>query len=156
MIVLGSIEARAVGTGTLDQVSGWYPLGTNLTIHATPGNNSVFTSWQGNTNGAMIVDSQITLPVSSSLSVTGLFTAIQPASKPLVLIQAVSIIGKSLSLKVTNGVANGNWVLLQSTNLLLPLSQWQTNRAGTYDGNGNLSTNLLNAATNMAGFFILK
>jgi hypothetical protein len=45
---------------------------------------------------------------------------------------------------------------LQSTNVALPLSQWQTNRAGTFDGSGNLSTNIVNTATNGQEFYILK
>ena len=77
IIVLGPINARAAGSGTLDQVSGWYPIGTNLTVHAAPAYNSVFTSWQGTTNGATLVGSQITLAVNSSLSVTGLFSTAQ-------------------------------------------------------------------------------
>ena len=145
-----------MGVGTLDQVSGWYPLGTSLTIHAIPGTNSVFTAWQGNTNGADVAVSQITFAVNRSLSVTGLFTSIQFPTSSLVKIQRISVSGKTVALNVTNGAPNGGWVLLQSTNLLLPLSQWQTNRTGLYDGNGNLSTNVLNAATNPAGFYILK
>ena len=155
-VVLCSLKAEAVGTGTLDQVSGWVPLGTSLTIHALPGTNSVFTAWQGNTNGANIAGAQITLSVTSSLSVTGLFSSVQSASKPIVFVQSLSLSGKSLALKATNGAPNGTWVLLQSTNLLLPFSQWQTNRTGTYDGNGNLSTNLVNTATNPVGFYLLK
>ena len=74
---LCTLNAHAVGSGTLDQTSGWYPIGTNLTVHATPAVNSVFTSWQGNTNGATLAGAQITLSVNSSLSVTGLFSTAQ-------------------------------------------------------------------------------
>ena len=152
--VLCAVNASAVGTGTLDQVSGWYPLGTNLTVHASPGTNSVFTRWLGNTNGASLAGSQITLAINSSLSVTGLFSAIQIPTNQLV--PRISVNGKSLELRAANGVPNGAWVLLQSTNLMLPLSQWPTNRTGSYDGSGNLATNLLNAATNPMGFYLLK
>ena len=156
LIVLCSVNGHSAGTGSLDQVSGWYPLGANLTVHATPGTNSVFSSWLGNTNGATAAGPQITFAVNRSLSVTGLFTSIQFPTSSLVKIQRISVSGKTVALNVTNGAPNGGWVLLQSTNLLLPLSQWQTNRTGLYDGNGNLSTNVLNAATNPAGFYILK
>ena len=44
----------AGGTGTLDRVSGWYPVGTNLTVTATPSLYSAFDSWTGDTNGAAI------------------------------------------------------------------------------------------------------
>ena len=68
----------------------------------------------------------------------------------------VSVSGTALTLRVTNGVPNAAWTLLQSTNLALPLSQWITNLTGTYDASGNLTTNLLNFTTNPAGYFILK
>jgi fibronectin-binding autotransporter adhesin len=68
----------------------------------------------------------------------------------------ISKSGTSLTLNVTNGTPNGPWTLLQSTNLTLPLIQWQTNRIGFYDGSGNLTTNILNTATNPLEFYILK
>jgi autotransporter-associated beta strand protein len=68
----------------------------------------------------------------------------------------ISVSGTALMLTVTNGTPNGVWTLLQSTNLALPLSQWATNRMGTYDGSGNLTMNILNTANNSAGYFILK
>lgn len=37
--------------------------------------------------------------------------------------------GTALTLRVTNGIPNAAWTLLQSTNLALPLSQWITNCA---------------------------
>jgi hypothetical protein len=41
------------------------------------------------------------------------------------------------------GAGIKSWTLLQSTNVALPMGQWQTNAAGSFDGNGNLSTNFL-------------
>jgi predicted alpha-1,2-mannosidase len=75
---------------------------------------------------------------------------------PAPYITRVTADGTSLSLSATNGAASGPWILLQSTNLALPLSQWQTNCMGNFDSSGNLSTNLLNAATNGREFYILK
>jgi hypothetical protein len=71
-------------------------------------------------------------------------------------ITGIGLSGTTLSISATNGTAGGSWTLLQSTNLALPLSQWQTNRAGTFDGNGHLSTNIVNTATNGQQFYILK
>jgi len=68
----------------------------------------------------------------------------------------IAISGTSLSISATNGTAGGAWILLQSTNLTLPLSQWTTNGVGDFDGNGNLSTNIANIATNSQAFYILK
>jgi hypothetical protein len=61
-----------------------------------------------------------------------------------------------LTLSATNGTPGGSWALLQSTNVAWPLSQWQANATGTFDGGGNLSTNLLNVVTNTQNFYILK
>jgi hypothetical protein len=72
-------------------------------------------------------------------------------------ITSISLNGAGgLSISATNGTPDGSWTLLQSTNVALPLSQWQTNRAGSFDGSGNLSTNAANAATNLQEFYILK
>jgi hypothetical protein len=68
----------------------------------------------------------------------------------------VGLSGTTLSLSATNGAPGGSWALLQSTNVALPLSQWQTNITGNFDGSGNLSTNILNNATNSQEFYILK
>ena len=51
---------------------------------------------------------------------------------------------------------DGVWTLLQSTNVALPFSQWQTNCIATCDGAGILSLNLPNSATNPIEFYILK
>ena len=68
----------------------------------------------------------------------------------------ISVSGTGLTVTVTNGTPNGGWTLLESTNLLLPVAQWPTNRTGNYDGSGNLTTNILNEATNPAAFYLLK
>ncbi len=78
-----------------------------------------------------------------------------PLASPHINSIQVSDIG-GLTLSVTSGTPGGSWALLQSTNVALLLTQWQTNTTGTFDGNGNLSTNILNAATNSQNFYILK
>jgi hypothetical protein len=77
-----------------------------------------------------------------------------PQSSPQIM--GIGVSGATLSVSATNGSAGGSWTLLQSTGLTLPLSQWQTNCAGTFDGHGNLSTNIVNTATNGQQFYILK
>ncbi len=71
-------------------------------------------------------------------------------------ITGVNLGGSTLSISATNGSVAGVWMLLQSPNLTLPLSQWQTNLTGNFDSGGNLSTNIANAATNNQEFYILK
>ena len=71
-------------------------------------------------------------------------------------ITSISLSGSVLSISATNGTPGGSWTMLQSTNVALPLRQWQTNMAGNFDGGGNVSANLVNAATNSQEFYILK
>jgi hypothetical protein len=92
-----------------------------------------------------------TVNVGSGQIIVG---SIVPPSSPH--ITGIHVIGTGLSLSATNGTPGGLWILLQSTNVALPLSQWQTNTAGNFDGSGNLSTNLVNTATNLQEFYILK
>ena len=68
----------------------------------------------------------------------------------------IGLSGTSLTLSATNGTAGGPWTLLQSTNVALSLSLWQTNTTGTFDGSGNLSTTIPNTATNRQEFYLLK
>ncbi len=79
---------------------------------------------------------------------------IPPLSPHLTSIQVGGIGG--LDLSASNGTPGGSWALLQSTNIALPLNLWQTNTTGTFDNSGNLSTNILNAATNTQNFYLLK
>jgi hypothetical protein len=69
---------------------------------------------------------------------------------------SINLSGTTLSISATNGTVGGSWILLQSSDLTLPLSQWQTNLTGNFDGSGNLSTNIVNTATNRQEFYILK
>jgi hypothetical protein len=108
------------------------PVGTNtLTVVFTPNNTNYTTV----TNQVQVV----VTPMPASPQITG-----------------ISLNGTGLSLAVTNGTPGGSWALLQSADLTLPLSQWQTNTTGTFDGSGDLSTNLINTATNLQEFYILK
>ncbi len=102
--------------------------------------------------GGGIIGSQ-----SSSLTITIAPTVqvyLRPSSPHITSIQVGGAGG--LTLAATNGTPDGSWILLQSTNAGLPLSQWQTNTMGTFDGSGDLSTNILDTATNGQEFYILK
>ena len=97
------------------------------------------------------------VPVDTTdyLNVTNVVTVLVNAAAPAKF-SGINVSGTGLTLSVTNGVPNGVWTLLESTNLLLPVSQWPTNRTGNYDVNGSLTTNILNAATNPQAFYLLK
>jgi len=116
----------------------------------------VMASFLAQTNTQKIIEQ---LPTANNgnmnaLVVYDLSAVVAPPSSPH--ITAIQVSGTGLTLSATNGTAGGSWTLLQSANLALPLNQWQTNITGTFGGSGNLSTNLLNTATNTQEFYILK
>jgi len=82
--------------------------------------------------------------------------AFAPARPSSPRFTAIGLSGSLLSISATNGTAGGSWILLDSADITLPLSQWQTNLVGNFDGNGNLSTSISNVATNRMEFYILK
>jgi hypothetical protein len=88
------------------------------------------------------------------MAATSAQVGFQPTSPPL--IGGINLSGTSLYISATNGAAGGPWTLLQSSNLALPLSQWQTNSTGNFDSSGNLSATITNPATNRQEFYILK
>jgi autotransporter-associated beta strand protein len=53
-------------------------------------------------------------------------------------INNVTILGSSLIFSGTNGVANGNYVVLSSTNLAIPLTSWTPLATNVFDANGVL------------------
>ena len=122
----------ANGTYTFATLNGTYP--GNFPATWTQQAGSTFTTG----SGEIVVGSVVVGPPSSPQ------------------ITSIGLSGTSLSISATNGTAGGSWELLQSTNVALPLTQWQTNLTGNFDGSGNLSTNIVNTATNLQEFYILK
>ena len=80
---------------------------------------------------------------------------VKVAGPPAPQLSGIHLSGTTVTLTASSGQAGANFVLLQSTNLALPLSQWDSNRTVTFDGNGNLSTNIDNA-TNWRLYYFLK
>ena len=65
--------------------------------------------------------------------------------------------GAMLSLTATNGPAGRTFVLLESTNLTLPLAQWKPVLTNSFDsdGNLNLNTNVINSS-NPQEYYVLQ
>jgi hypothetical protein len=55
---------------------------------------------------------------------------------PVPLISAFTLAGGEYTLHGTNGVPDGPYAILSSTNLALPLNNWTTVTTNTFDGNG--------------------
>jgi hypothetical protein len=103
----------------------------------------IYACWVTGASGLNSATNTTSVTVNTTSSTPGKFSGI-------------TVNGTTLTLNATNGTPLGAWTLLSSTNLTTPLSQWPTNRTGTYDGSGNLSTNLVNTVTKPAEFYILK
>jgi hypothetical protein len=79
-----------------------------------------------------------------------------PPAKPQ--LTSISVNGTTLTLNATNCTASGQYVLLGTTNVALPLSQWTPILTNNYDGSGALNltaTNLINPAAPQQ-FYMLK
>jgi len=94
---------------------------------------------------------------TSSLATSGTLKVTTSGPPPQAHITGITLNGTTLTLTGTNGGASAPYVLLESTNIALPLSLWATGASGTFgaDGSLSLSTNILNS-TNAQQFFILK
>lgn len=81
-------------------------------------------------------------------SLVGLKLTTAPAPPPPAHITGIQVSGTTLTLTATNGASGGRFVLLGSTNVTLPLSQWTPILTNNFDSNGrlNLSTNVVNSA----------
>jgi hypothetical protein len=63
-----------------------------------------------------------------------------------------------LNITGTGGSANGQFVLLGSTNITTPLNQWTPILTNSFDGSGNLnlSTNIVNPAVPVEFYILLQ
>ncbi len=82
---------------------------------------------------------------TSALRTTG---TIKVASTSAAHLTSISVSGTTLDISATNGTANGPVVLLGTTNINLPLSQWTRILTNSFSSGGglNLSTNIINPA----------
>jgi hypothetical protein len=73
------------------------------------------------------------------------------------IITGISVNGLTLTLTATNGPANAQFVLLQSSSMTLPATQWTPILTNSFNENGglNLSTNIVDPA-NLQQFYILR
>ena len=66
--------------------------------------------------------------------------------------------GTTLNLSAKNGVANGRYVLMGTTNVTTPLSQWTPILTNNFNASGilNLSTNIINPAVPQQFYLIAQ
>jgi hypothetical protein len=111
-----------------DGGQGALTLTINAAANTTPG---IYQVSVDTTNNEFTANS----PVPGTASVTYTFVVTAPPA-----IQSVSLSGTTLTLTGDNGPPYTQYVLLASTNLLLPLAQWTPVFTNAFDGNGNLNT----------------
>ena len=105
-----------------------------------------------------VTGSGIATGTTASLRIqNGLQLVVSSMTPSIPVLTSFGISGSTLSFMATNGPRGGNFVLLQSTNLALPISQWTPVLTNFFDGNGNLnlSTNILRLADPQE-FYILQ
>jgi fibronectin-binding autotransporter adhesin len=95
-------------------------------------------------------------PVSLQINNGALVLVVGSLASPAT-ITGISISGSTLTITATNGADGGQYVLLESTNLLQPLNQWTPVLTNNFDGSGNLnlSTNVINSQ-NPQEFYLLQ
>jgi autotransporter-associated beta strand protein len=93
-------------------------------------------------------------------SATGI-VGLQLSTVPVVhaaRLTSISLSGTTLNITGTGGSANGQFVLLGSTNITTPLNQWTPILTNSFDGSGNLnlSTNIVNPAVPVEFYILLQ
>jgi hypothetical protein len=74
--------------------------------------------------------------------------SIEVVASPGPKIEAVSVIGTKLVYAISSGTPGGSYVVLTTTNIALPLTNWSVATNDTFDWLGNSNfTNALNSST---------
>ena len=138
------------GTLTLTNISAPLAAGNSFTLFGAAGYSGSFATITPATPGAGLAWNTNNLTVNGSISVVS-------AAAPVPYITSIGLGGTTLTIHGTNGTPNGQYVLLQSTNVALPLNQWTPALTNSFNGSGNfnLSTNIVNPS-NPREFYILK
>jgi autotransporter-associated beta strand protein len=156
------------GTATNDvlSVGGTLALGGTLNVSILAGLlavNDTFTLFNaaGGISGAFTVTNLPSPGAGLAWDTTnlagGILKVVSGGVKPAPRITSVSLSGITLNLTATNGAASGQYVLLGTTNVAKPLSQWTPILTNNFDGGGNLnlSTNIINPSVPQQ-FYILS
>lgn len=103
---------------------------------ATPGPGLAWNTNSLAVNGTLGI---MTAPVTASLSIT-----------------SFTLSGNTLTITATNGTANGQFVLLSSTNVSLPLNQWTPLLTNTFNGGGGLTLTTNISTLTSQEYFLLS
>ncbi len=93
---------------------------------------------------------------TNNLALNGTLGVMAGVLPPSPTITGFSLSGTTIVIQGTNGEAGGLFILLSSTNVALPLSQWTPVLTNSFDGSGNFNVTNNLASTNVQQFFILS
>jgi hypothetical protein len=137
-------------TGTNGTISGTaaqlvYQGASGTPVTAVPNTGYHFVSWSDGVATAMRTDTGVAanLAVFANFALNGPGTFTQPTS-----ITSFSLMnGSNLVVSGTNGQSGDAYYLLQSTNLMLPIRQWNTVGTGVLSADGRFTITYTNVVT---------
>ncbi len=128
-------------------------------------------SWADLAN-ASITFSNNTLNISGDLLISGALNLLDPTATvgtkfgtfsmnatvllPTPLIHRFARNGGMVTLEAMNGLPNGGYTVLSSTNLALPLAAWSVSATGSFDASGTCSNSIPTLPGESARFFRLQ
>ena len=142
----GSSSAHDLFTGQTSVTYGGTLTVTNLSGTLTTNDTfSLFSPGASASNFATIIGSP---GPGLKYTFTNGMLSVVVGVKPVPRITSISVAGTTLTMSGTNGAPSGQYVLLGTTNVALPLNQWTPVLTNNFDGSGmlNLSTNIVNLA----------
>ncbi|HEV2454843.1 MAG TPA: autotransporter-associated beta strand repeat-containing protein [Verrucomicrobiae bacterium] len=154
----------SIANGTLTLSSGTVVTINNLGSPLPVGNYTIIAAGTGGSvsgtlpasvtvnGGGAAVGQPVTLQVNN-----GALVLVVGSTASAAKITGISISGTTLNLTAADGADGGSFVLLESTNLFLPLNQWTPILTNNFGSNGalSLSTNIINPR-NHQEFYLLQ
>jgi len=136
-------------------VSGYWRLSCNVGLAPFPDGQAVLVPVPG---GAVTLSSPDVNGLYYDAAYIAGLTQSSVVVKSSPHITGVYLSGTTLNLNATDGTANGQFIILSSTNVTLPFSKWTPVLTNAFDANGNLtlSTNIINPAVPRQFFIILQ
>jgi hypothetical protein len=139
-VVAASLVASGVNTIKIDSVAGINGIATNhlfayTTLAGTVAANFALAPLPAGFSGSLVGS-----PANKTIDLV-----IAPSTAVIPRFKAINLSGMNLVFNGTNGLPNGNYYVMASTNLDLPLTSWLRLSTNPFDGSGGFNfTNPLN------------
>lgn len=150
----GTLTTSAGTVVSINNLGSALPVGSYTIVAAGTGGavNGTSPSTVAVNGGGVVAGEPVSLQINNG-ALALVVGSVASAAK----ITGISISGTSLNITAVDGADSGQFVLLQSTNLLLPLNQWTPVLTNNFSPSGtlNLSTNIINPQ-NRQEFYLLE